>query len=197
MDTKIRIEKKDVFSGYYFFWFGFLIGMIVPNLLYKQKWQQSTVSALYLMGLFSGTEGKEYFMQVLKMRGCFFVLVSCSGITVFGVPVAVMGMIMMGTIISMILTVSILQFGFYGGVIGAALLLPQYVVYVPCLFYCFKKVYRNSSAIWKRKTFFSGGIAEYTIQMIFCAICYMVGIVLEAYCNPVIVETLIRNLKIF
>ena len=49
----------------------------------------------------------------------------------------------------LILTLSVLEFGIYGGVAGAGLLIPQYVIYIPVYFYLAGLVYRQSYDIWK------------------------------------------------
>lgn len=197
MEKKKSAYKKENLWTYYLFEFGFLTGIILPNIMYKMEWQQSTVSALYMISLFAGESSKDYLFQVLKTRGIMYVLAMCSGLTIFGMPIAILGMLMMGMYIAMVLTVSILQFGFHGGLLGAALLFPQYVIYVPCLFYGFRCIYINSKAICKKKVFFSGRVAGYIFQMTICGICFFAGILLEVYCNPVITEILIKNLKIF
>lgn len=197
MEMRRSAYKKENLLGYHLFEIGFLTGIILPNIMYKMKWQQSTVSALYMIGLFAGESSKEYLLQVLKVRGSMFVLAMCSGMTIFGVPTAVLGMLLTGLYISMVLTVSVLQLGFNGGLVGAALLFPQYVVYVPCLFYSLDLIYTNSKDIWKKKTFFSGRVTGYIIQMLLCGSLLLVGILLEVYCNPIITKILITNLKIF
>ena len=58
-------------------------------------------------------------------------LAACSGVTIFGMPLAIMGMLAGGVLIGMLLTVSVLQFGLNGGLVGAGLLFPQYLLYLP------------------------------------------------------------------
>lgn len=49
----------------------------------------------------------------------------------------------------MILALSVLEFGIYGSVAGAGLLMPQYLIYIPAYFYLAGIVYRQSYGIWK------------------------------------------------
>ena len=49
------------------------------------------------------------------------------GFSIFGAPLAVITLLGSGLYAGMIMTVSILEFGFAGGVIGMGLLLPQYL----------------------------------------------------------------------
>lgn len=71
------------------------------------------------------------------------------GFTIFGVPLTVAYMLFLGMETGMILALSVLEFGIYGGVAGAGLLMPQYLVYIPAYFYLAGIVYRQSYGIWK------------------------------------------------
>ena len=46
----------------------------------------------------------------------------------------------------MILALSVLEFGIYGGVAGAGLLMPQYLVYIPAYFLSCR--YRIQTIVW-------------------------------------------------
>ena len=74
------------------------------------------------MGIYAEKGSREYFWKVLRMRGGLFLLVAGSGLTIFGVLVAVGGMILLGIGMGMLMTMSILQFGFHGGLIGIGLM---------------------------------------------------------------------------
>ena len=111
MKYETGIYERKKYPGQLLFGMGFLIGVILPNFIYRTQWRQSTASSMYLMGIFSGDNSAEYFWQVLKMRGGIFLLAACSGVTIFGMPVAIMGMLAGGVLIGMLLTVSVLQFG--------------------------------------------------------------------------------------
>lgn len=125
MKYETGIYERKKYPGQLLFGMGFLIGVILPNFIYRTQWRQSTASSMYLMGIFSGDNSAEYFWQVLKMRGGIFLLAACSGVTIFGMPLAIMGMLAGGVLIGMLLTVSVLQFGLNGGLIGAGLLFPS------------------------------------------------------------------------
>lgn len=72
------------------------------------------------------------FLESAENEGGLFLLVAGSGLTIFGVLVAVGGMILLGIGMGMLMTMSILQFGFHGGLIGIGLMFPQFIIYVPC-----------------------------------------------------------------
>ena len=94
MKQKLSVNKTRELPAYYLFFIGCVIGIVLPNLIYKMQWKQNTVSALYLMGIYAEKGSREYFWKVLRMRGGLFLLVAGSGLTIFGVLVAVGGMIL-------------------------------------------------------------------------------------------------------
>lgn len=148
---------------------GFLIGMILPDIAWKMEWHQKTISAMYLLRTFAaGSEaGVEYFLQVLGMRGSIYLLGAACGISVFGVPFAVAGSIYLGIKIGLLLTMSVLQFGFQGGLVGVGLLFPQYLLYIPCIFYLYRQSYEQSMKIWKNRGMLSGGVPRYFFTCFF------------------------------
>ena len=107
MKQKLSVNKNRELPAYYLFFIGCVIGIVLPNLIYKMQWKQNTVSALYLMGIYAEKGSREYFWKVLRMRGGLFLLVAGSGLTIFGVLVAVGGMILLGIGMGMLMTMSI------------------------------------------------------------------------------------------
>ena len=97
----------------------------------------------------------------------------------------------------MILALSVLEFGIYGGVAGAGLLMPQYLVYIPAYFYLAGIVYRQSYGIWKNYGLVPQKTGAYFRQGITVFLLYTGGILAESFLNPWIVEKVIKGLKIF
>ena len=199
MKKRFEIYKKGCLPAGWIFVAGFLIGSFLPNLMWKMEWNQKTAASFYLLGAFadktSGDGG--YLWQVFRMRGSFFLLAAFCGVSVFGVPLAVTGSLLMGIEMGALLAMSVLQFGLQGGVVGAGLLFPQYLIYLPCLFFLMKRVSAQSLDIWRSHGLFPKRVSDYVIHVCLCGAVYAVGIFLEAYCNPIVVETLIKTLHIF
>ena len=130
---------------------GFFAGNVLPNLIWKMEWKQKTLASFYLIRSFAGKDisGGAYFLEVLRRRGGFFLLLFLCGFTIFGVPLTVAYMLFLGMETGMILALSVLEFGIYGSVAGAGLLMPQYLIYIPAYFYLASIVYRQSYGIWK------------------------------------------------
>lgn len=199
---KIKKWKFRIFEGFqggFLFLLGFLVGTVLPNLLWKMQWKQETVHVFYLLGAFAGEDvsGKEYFLQVLAQRGGWLFICMLCGFSVFGVPVSVLTMLGEGIKTGAILSMSILQFGFVGGVAGLALLFPHEIVYLIVFFYFMRQVYNLSLNCWKGKGLFPQGISGYCLGFLRWGILYMGGILLEIYVNPWFVKETVKFLDFF
>lgn len=199
MKNRLSMYKKGGLPAGVIFLAGFLLGCLLPNLMWRMEWHQKTAASIYLIGAFADktSSGFEYLAQVLRMRGSFFLLAAFCGVSVFGVPLAVAGLLLAGIQTGMLLAMSVLQFGLQGGLIGAGLLFPQYLVYLPCIFYLMRQVYGQSLDIWHSHGLFPGKVRDYVFHVLLCGVAYMAGILLEAYGNPVVVEVLMKSLNIF
>ena len=176
---------------------GFLVGVLLPNILWKMEWQQQTMASMYLLSAFSGREisGLEYLLEVFRMRGTYFLIAFFCGLSVFGVPLAILWIVLTGMKAGALLTMSIRQLGLAGGAAGVGLLFPQYLLYLPVLTYFLREVYAQSMDVWKNKGLFPQKVCRYGGVCAICGIFYFGGILLEVYCNPWIVEMLIKKLK--
>ena len=178
---------------------GFLVGTILPNIVWKMEWKQKTLASFYLIRSFARTDisGIAYLMEVLRRRGGFAVLLFLCGFTVFGVPLAVTYTLILGLETGLILTLCVLEFGLYGGLAGAGLLFPQYVIYVPAYFWLAGLVYRQSFGIWKNYGLVPAKNGLYVRQGMAALTLFFGGILAESFLNPWIVEKIIKGLKFF
>lgn len=177
---------------------GFLVGNLIPNLMWKLEWRQKTLASMYLLAVFAdkSVSDKEYFMNVLKLRGGYYLLISICGFSVFGVPLAVVGTLILGAEIGALLSMSVLEFGLSGGLVGAGLLFPQYAVYLPVTLLLFEWVYEQSHEIWKNKGLFPRKIRKYMGRITIGGAVYFGGIMLEWWCNPWVVDKIMDILNI-
>lgn len=197
MRKKIKSGKNGTFPAWRILLAGFLLGVLLPNILWKMEWQQQTMASMYLLGAFSGGEisGMDYLLEVVRMRGTYFLIAFFCGLSVFGVPLAILWMAVTGIKIGALLTLSILQFGLTGGAVGVGLLFPQYILYLPVLAYFLSAVYAQSLEVWKNKGLFPQKVCRYAVVSALSGALYLGGILLEVYCNPWVVEMLIKKLK--
>lgn len=196
---KIKMYQRGSMPVGVIFLVGLLVGVLLPNLIWKFEWHQKTAASVYLLATIAdkSLEKGEYFLQVLKMRGSVFLISAFCGVSVFGVPLAVMGVFYMGFQSGLLMTVSILQFGLQGGLIGVGMMFPQYLFYFPCFFWLFQLVYRQSLAIWRNRGILLPEMSGYVMRVLLCGIGCLGGIVLETWCNPPVLEVLMKSLKIF
>ena len=110
---------------------------------------------------------------------------------------AVLGIWFLGAYIGAVMSVSILQFGFAGGLIGLGLLLPQYLFYIPASLYLMRQVWEMSAGIWRNKGLFPERIGVYLLRSSAACGIYLIGILAECCLNPWIVEKLLSYIKIF
>lgn len=190
---------KRGFPGLILFLCGFLLGNLLPNVFWRMDLRRKTMSSLYLLGTFADKKisGTEYLKEILRMRGSVYFLCAVCGFSVFGVPLAVVGTILFGMGMGTLLAMSVLEFGFQGGMVGLALLFPQYLLYVPITLHLMDWVYELSMDSWRSKGLFPGKIGSYGITVLLGAGGYLGGILLECYVNPRVIEKIIELLKIF
>ena len=64
------------FPALILFLLGFLAGNLIPNIIWKAKWQQKTWASVYFLSTFAGknTGNIEYLKEILKYRGVFYLL---------------------------------------------------------------------------------------------------------------------------
>ena len=199
MRENIRKYKKTYFPAVWIYSGSFLLGILIPNIIWKTAWNQKAAASIYLLSIFAGKdlEDQKYFIQVLKMRASIFILAALCGITVFRVVIAIAGLLGSGLLLGMVLTMSVLEFGIPGCAVGIGLVFPQYIFYIPCMLLLFTEIYRQSLETWKNQGRMSADITGYTGRILLCGLGYSLGILLEIYCNPKVMEFLMKNISIF
>ena len=199
MRENIRKYKKTYFPAVWIYSVSFLLGILIPNIIWKTAWNQKAAASIYLLSIFAGKdlEDQKYFIQVLKMRASIFILAALCGITVFGVVIAIVGLLGSGLLLGMVLTMSVLEFGIPGCAVGIGLVFPQYIFYIPCMLLLFTEIYRQSLETWKNQGRMSADITGYTGRILLCGLGYSLGILLEIYCNPKVMEFLMKKISIF
>ena len=192
MDIKTENRKWKAagrFPSEILFLTGFLTGTILPNMIWKMEWKQKTLASFYLIRNFAQKD-------TATERRVLFTAASVRFYSV-RVPLSVVYMLILGLETGMVLAMSVLEFGLYGGLAGAALLLPQYLIYVPVYFWLAGLVYRQSFGIWKNYGLFPAKNLPYLKQVITAFGVYTGGIMAECFLNPWLVEKIIKYLKFF
>ncbi len=169
---------------------GFVLGIVLPNLLWKTELEEKGLPGLYLLTRAGGglPANPEYFLYVLKNRGSIYMLIMLCGLSVFGLPVSVAAGVWMGLLMGAVLTVSLLEFGVEGMFLAGALFLPQYIIYVPVSLALYQRSSEISVKCWRNQRLIASERRKYGI---FCAMAgglLTVGMFLESYVNPLLIE---------
>lgn len=199
METVLSTKIKNSFPGLALLMAGFLAGLLIPNFIYRFSWKQQAFSAIYLLTAYgkTGAEGTDYLLKIIWMRGSFFFLSLLCGFTVFGVPIAVGTMLFTGLELGMVFSMSILQFGLTGGAVAAALLFPQYLIYLPLWNVVYQMIYRESMGLWRNHGIFPRKVSDYLLKVFLYTMLYGVGIFLEWRVNPWILNKILDFSKFF
>ena len=192
------MEEKKRFPGLILCMCGFLLGSFIPNLIWKTEWHQGTLEAIYYLTSFTASgsvSGVEYLKEIIKFRGSLWSLCMICGFSVFGAPLSVTGLLILGCRIGMVIAVSILEFGLLGGLIGTGLLFPQYLLYIPGWIFLMEQIWEQSIDIWKHRELFPVNKKRYFGRIGISAFLLSGGILAECYLNPWIVEKILDYLK--
>ena len=160
------------------FMLGFLIGIILTNLIAGRYSVSSELFGEYILSQFQNTEIKtgEYIGYLLKARGLQFlilILVSRMRAKKFGA-----GIFLLWTGISggILISTAVLELGIRGSVLCMAGILPQFLFYIPAalvfLLYC----WRWPQSRWEQQ------------KTVFVLVMTVLGILCELYINPVLLR---------
>ena len=106
-------------------------------------------------------------------------------------------MLFTGLELGMVFSMSILQFGLTGGAVAAALLFPQYLIYLPLWNVVYQMIYRESMGIWRNHGIFPRKVSDYLLKVFLYTMVYGVGIFLEWRVNPWILNKILDFSKFF
>lgn len=178
---------------------GFVLGVVLPNFLWKMELEESGLPGLYLLTRVSRDmpANPEYLFYISKTRGAACLLCMLCGLSVFGLIISVVACVWMGFLMGAILTVALLEFGVEGMLLAGALFLPQYVVYVPALLALYRRSFKSSLCAWKGQRLTQTERRGYGIFCVWTAAAMAVGMVLESYVNPILLEMVVDRLHFF
>lgn len=188
---------------------GFLLGILTPNIIWKTGWQKKSLSLGYLFLLSlreplknstaatasllkQRTMDFAYLWELIQKRGSFFLLTALSGMTSFGIPWVIILLLFCGLECGLFLTLSILEFGFRGGLLGIGFYFPQLFFYYPVLFSGTWLVWNQSAKIWKNHGLYPRTTYRYLIRTAGLLVIFTIGILLEAWLNPYFIRVLIK-----
>ena len=199
MKRKIRVKRAQSNPIYWLFIVGFLLGVLVPNIMWKEVYTQADLVSAYLLECLGNIESEQSALsyEVIQKRTWSALLVSLCGISVFGVPVSVLIITCLGFEFGSILTSSILQFGMQGGLVGSVLIFPHGFLYTAGMFGVCTLSYRKSLEAWHTQSVFNRELYKYIGKSFLFLLLIGAGMALEIYCSPELLKIILKNLKIF
>lgn len=181
------------------FFLGLMTGVLWANYSGSSAAQINGLSQLSLLRKYleEPASGKEYLWYLLGQRGTAYLLGGLFGISIFGVPMSLLFMGIMGFTIGAVLSAALLEGGIWGFLLGVGLLLPHYLVYVPASLMFFGYSYRMSYGCWKNRRYTKKDYRGYFLALLGAGITVFGGILLECYVNPLLLKVLMDKIKFF
>lgn len=181
------------------FLIGLFAGILWPNLHSQSAEKISGLSELLLLQKYLQTpiNGQDYFLYLLGHRGIGYLLGAVFGISIFGVPMSLIWMGMMGFTVGALLASSLISAGVWGFLLGAGLLLPQYLIYIPISMHFFAGCYEMSYGCWRNQRYTWIDYRRYVVSMAAMLFTIVIGFLLESYVNPVILQFIMDKIKFF
>ena len=163
---------------------GFILGIIGTNLLHKEFQYPSNLLGMYFMSKADPdySAGK-YFCRLLENRGAWFLFYGVGGVTFFGVPLVVGGLLWLGFLAGSLLTMFLMEYGIRVLLLGSACFVPQCFFYIPATLSFFFIVYQMSQKFWKRQSIGRKRYQSYIFFLMAIGIVYLCGIFMESYVN--------------
>lgn len=179
---KIFYNKKQFLV---FYMLGFLTGILYANLAANEYMGNVGIFSEYFLKQYTTAEivVEEYLLYLMKIRLIPFAVLFALSYTKFR-KISVMGCLLWtGFSCGILACVSILNMGIKGILLCITGMMPQFLLYIPAYIIL----------LWYSFTY---PIVKWNIQKsIFTGLSLLVGIILEAYVNPILMELFIHSLQ--
>lgn len=178
---KILHTRKQLFI---FFMPGFLAGILYINLLAKQYVAEPGIFSDYFLQQFGNVEiiMEEYIWYLLRLRILPFLVLLGLSFTKMRKISAILFLVWTGISSGILISAAILELGIKGSLLCIVGIFPQFLFYIPAyvvlIWYC----YSYPQNRWNSQ------------KSIFVAIMIFIGIIVEAYVNPILVAAFLSTL---
>ncbi|CUX41701.1 stage II sporulation protein M [Clostridium sp. C105KSO13] len=178
---KILQTRKQLFA---FFMPGFLLGILYVNLIMKKYTAEPGIFSDYFLKQYQTAEivAQEYIWYLIKIRVTPFLLLLGLSFTKLRKFSSIAFLIWTGFSCGMLLSMAVLGMGVKGSILCFVGILPQFLLYVPAYMVVIWYGYTYPKNRWNmQKTVFAG-------------VAMVIGIVLEAYVNPILMQAFLSTL---
>lgn|GEM_PF-974585 len=202
------------------FMLGFVAGIFLANVAGKSYLSQSGILSDYYLSKYKYMEidSAGLFLFILQKRLKWILILWGIGFTILGAPLVLAYSGWIGFSAGLILSVSVIRFGFVGVIFCAVGIFPQGLIYMPALVYFAEhiyimsqsKVYGSSftanfkmvhSKIGNKQSFDSLrrtnnkiSLSQYIGILLIVFLLFMIAGLMESYINPIIIKNFLKNL---
>lgn len=178
---KILHTRKQLFV---FFMPGFLFGILYVNFIMKKYTAEPGIFSDYFLKQYQSVEiiAKEYIWYLLKVRVVPFLLLLVLAFTKIRKLSSIAFLTWTGFSGGMLLSMAVLSMGIKGSILCIIGILPQFLLYIPAYMVVIWYGYTYPQNHWN------------TQKGIFIGLTMSVGILLELYINPIIMQAFLKTL---
>lgn len=173
---------------------GVAAGVFCSNLLSQKTGYQTSLLPVYLsMSLGEQKNCSGLFAQLLLQRGKILTAGILCGVTPFGIPVIVLGLLWFGFLAGSLMTLFLLEYGIKGVGAGIACFFPQALFYIPGWLLLAFAVWCQSRKLWEKQKQKKEDYRSY-----FCLVCgawmlILLGVWMESYVNQNVLEYILSK----
>ena len=198
----MKIGRRKLLKGKlplaYLFLAGMLLGIIIVNAgkeILLDKTGLLGEESLYHMKYMT-IDTKALFWHVMGTRLKDIAILAVLATTYLGLVVICVKAVWYGTAAGIFLGASVMQYGIKGILLAVTGVLPQYILYVPVLFWFLVWCEQICRGIYFQKSAFLNNRREIVIkllQLLVIVIVVIIGCILESYVNPIMLKKLLKN----
>lgn len=200
-EIKYQSANSDHYKKKLFFLFmlSFIGAVLLSNLFIRKDAYEAGILSEYFLRKFQYLEidFSRLFLYVAGKRFKTICLLTVAGITMFGIWTAYAYTMWMGFSVGMMLSLVTIELGIKGILVCIGAVIPQYMIYIPCIILFLGKVYRMSSELY-----YQGGIGsqinkkqqylEYALGILILTFLILIGCFLESFVNPYVLKKMLE-----
>lgn len=178
---KILHTRKQLLA---FFMPGFLFGILYVNLIMKKYTAEPGIFSDYFLKQYQSASivAEEYIWYLIKVRAVPFLILLGLAFTKMRKAASIAFLAWTGFSAGMLLSMAVLSMGIKGSILCIVGILPQFLLYIPAYMVIIWYSYTYPQNRWN------------TQKSIFLGLTMLVGIILEAYINPILMQAYLGSL---
>lgn len=163
---------------------GFLFGIFYVNLIMKKYTAEPGLFSDYFLKQYQTAEivAEEYMLYLVRIRAVPFLVLLGLAFTKVRKAASVIFLVWTGFSSGMLLSMAVLSMGIKGSILCIVGILPQFLLYIPAYMVVIWYSYTYPQNKWN------------TQKSIFIGLTMIVGILLETYVNPILMQAFIGTL---